>query len=274
MSVTVPGPAAPATRLPLWWRLMAGFLGIMWAVHALEKSGVIWPDALAGHTQDVIGMLRVMAQQSPFGWVRHVVETAMLPLGNLMRWAVLLLELALAAVMLAAALAPAGGKAARLAGRLVPWAAGLGTLFHGWLWLGFFGMEWPWAYPVVLAAHAAVGVVSWRPGRAAETLGALRLFLGALWLFEAWAGRSLPVLVILAGVTLALGLLTRGAALAALVGVVLAAGARHWGVGLWAYYSVGALLLAVLLGDGGMALGIDRLWRRRDPYSPFGGRFS
>lgn len=242
--------------VPLWSIVLRVALGLLWAVHGLEKFGVRWPEPIAGGTGSVAGMLELMAD-TPFRPLAWWIDSVMLPMAGWLQIPVGLVEVALALAFLSGQ----GLFAAALAGGAV----------QTFLWFGWFDADWPLQYPVIIAMHGCLGLyrldrlrlsrrVRW--GRASERLAEvgpdrwlwiLRVVLGMLWLYE-WQRAGWPAAV--AGVLLVLGAFGRFASLGGLVLTALAWPAA-WGSWPWSYYMVGAAHVAAWTADSGRIAGLD-----------------
>lgn len=218
---------AEPLRSRLWTLPVRLGLASMWVIHGLEKFGLKWPALLGGGTHSVRDMLDLMAEVTPFAPVRALIAGALLPLADLAQYPVGILEIALGLAILA-------GLGLRWA---VPMGAAIQTLF----WLGFFGLDWPFQYPLIILAHIAI----MDRGPTEACLPMLRLMLGTIWLYQ--SGGDNPWLLTFGGLVLA-GLGARALSLAALPLIWVAQTVEGWGTWPWTYYMAALIHMALLLG--------------------------
>lgn len=227
---------------PAWILVVRAILAAMWLVHGLEKFGVRWNPWLNGGTHSVAGMLGMMADETPVPMLDALIDRLLLPLGGLLQYPVGILEVALGLAI--------------ASGYLLRWAAPVGALMQVFFWLGFLTFDWPYQYPLVIAAHMALTGHAWL-WRSDLGLSLLRAVCGIVWIAS-----STPLLVAL-GVLILGGLGSRVLSLAALPLAVTAMRAESWGYWPWSYYLVACLHIAVLLGNRGDGLALSRLLPER-----------
>lgn len=205
----------------------------MWLVHGLEKFRMKWPAWLAGGTHSVRGMLQLMAAETPVGFLRELIQRIMLPGAAVMQYPVGLLEIGL-------------GLGLAL-GVFLPQAALLGAAMQTFFWLGFFTLDWPLQYPVIIMAHLTLAAPRLWPTMAsgANWHQFLRLPVAAVWLFQGLPDS--PAYLLLGGLWLT-GLGTRLLGLLSLVPVVLMFQRESWGAWPWSYYLVATSQVALIIG--------------------------
>lgn len=226
------------------WRLgLRLFLGALWLGNGLEKFGVVWPDWIHGGTGDVLGMLKMMAEDSPIPPVQWLIEGLMLPLGKGLTIPVGILE-----IVLAVALAT---------GLRLEWSGLLGALIQSFFWAGFMTVDWPFQYPVLILAHLALSLpflLKDRPlGSPAFWIRSFMVCLALLWIYEGLKGNLSSLLpAALCAASLVSGV--RWAWIAGIAGMFmglvmtgLAFSRESWGTFVWAYYAVAAVQVATLV---------------------------
>jgi uncharacterized membrane protein YphA (DoxX/SURF4 family) len=237
-------------------------LAAMWLVHGLEKFGAKWPTWLGGGTHSVASMLKLMAEETPFGFLQGLIQHLMLPWAVIMQYPIGLLEIGIA-VMLAL-------------GVLLPYAALLGAVMQTFFWLGFFTLDWPLQYPVIIVAHSVLAAPRWlqflRLPLTAEDrwLQILRLPLAAVWLYQGLQdGPALLRLgcLLLGGLLLG-GLGTRLLGIPSLALVVLMFQRENWGAWPWSYYMVATSHAALSIGPPVREATLLRFWSRRSSSKP------
>lgn len=223
-------------------------LAAMWLAHGLEKFGVKWPAWLAGGTQSVSGMLQLMAEETPFRVVRALIQRVMLPGAGLLQYPVGALEIGLGLAL--------------LLGVFLPYAALLGAAMQTFFWLGFFTLDWPMQYPLIIVAHLALAVplLPVLAIREEAWFQVLRVPLAAVWLYQGW--HDSRAYLVLGGLLLA-GLGTRLLALLSLGLVVVMFQRESWGAWPWSYYLVAASLAALVVGQADRETSLLRLLPER-----------